>query len=122
MTLLLATDDVELYRPDGADEHGWTEPSARPYWRGRGNLQLAQGPSDPRASQGGGHGPYSPAADELGLLYLPADVELVDGTAARIRDQMFVLSQARLILDPAGTGLDLQMATATGTGRWPDGG
>lgn len=120
---MLATDDVELFRPGPRDEHGWQSPpdDARPYWQGRGNLQLATGPSDPRAGQGGGRGPYNPRSDELGLLYLPADVELADGCAARIRGEMFVLSQTRLVLDPVGTGLDLRMATATGTGRWPGG-
>lgn len=124
MSLMLAPDPVELYRPGELDAHGWRElGGGAPFWRGAGNLQLAPGPSDPRAAAGGGRGPAEPAADERGLLYLPPDAELAEGCGARIRGRLFVLSQVRYVADPIGVGggLDCWMATATGTGAWPDG-
>jgi hypothetical protein len=83
-----------------------------------GNLQLAGGRSDPRAAEGGGHGPYSPAAGLSGVLYLPPDASPAEGAAATCRGQTFVLSQIREITDPADTGLSCWMATATGTEGW----
>ena len=107
MTLLLAADAVELYPAGQADDHGWQEPpeSARPCWRGMGSLQLVGGLSDPRAAQGGGHGPHDPARTEQGSLFLPLGSDPADGMTAIVRGQVWTLSQVRLIADPvAGVG------------------
>lgn len=122
--ILLPTDDVELAPPAQLDEHGWRLPGDEPYWTGRGNLQLAPGVSDPRAAAGGGRGPYGPARDLTGTLYLPADAAPVEGSVARVRGHVFVLSQVHLVIDPlypAG-GITCWQATAMGTDSWPDGG
>lgn len=121
MTLMLATDPVELYpAAGGADGHGWAEPGAEPVWSGTGNLQAQPGRSDARAADGGGHGPYDPRHGSAAVLLLPPDAPLIDGMTAVVRGQVFALSQSRLIPDPLGSGwLDCQAATATGTDGWP---
>lgn len=119
--LLLAADQVVLYPPGGdADGHGWAEPGAGPYWAGTGNLQLAAGASDPRAAEGGGHGPYAPAAGQAGQLFLPPSVPLAEGSLAVIRGKAWVLSQVRLVADPADPagGIACQSATVT-EADWP---
>ena len=100
MTVLLAADEVELYPANGPDTHGWTLPGTAPSWTGTGNLQLGAGLSDPRAADRGGHGPFAPATAPTGVLFLPADAEPAEGMAARIRGQVWVLSQVRLQADP----------------------
>jgi hypothetical protein len=117
MSLLLAADEVALYPPGKSDAHGWVEPGDRPYWCGTGNLQLIAGASDPRATDGGGHGPSSPAAAEQGTLYLPPGSCASEGSSALIRGQWWALSQVRLVPDPVGSGLDCMAATATGRRR-----
>lgn len=116
MTLMLATDQVALYRPDGSsDAHGWAEPgSSPPRWCGTGNLQLAPADSDPLASGGGGRGPHAPAAVPGGNLFLPLSAEPAEGDTAVIRGQPWTLSQVRYVADPVGTGLDCWAAIATG--------
>lgn len=124
MTVLLPADEVTLYPPGGLDAHGWRlppTPGTDPYWQGTGNLQLAAGISDPHGAAGGGRGPHGPARDLTGQLYVPAGFNLTEGSVAVIRDRVFVLSQARLVRDPAGAGLDCQVATVTSTDTWPQG-
>jgi hypothetical protein len=120
VTVLLGHELVELYPPGEADAHGWTEPGDRPAWCGVGNLQLGPGASDPQAADGGGHGPQAPAAAATGTMYLPPDCGAVEGSTARARGQWWALSQLRVVADPADTGLDCLVATATG--RRTDGG
>lgn len=122
MSILLATDDVVLTPPsENTDEHGWRLPGTDPYWTGRGALQLRAGISDPRAADGGGRGPYGPARDEVGDLYLPPELTVLEGTTAEVRGRRYVLSQVRLVVDPVGGGLDCWAATATSVDTWPDG-
>jgi hypothetical protein len=117
--LLLAADRVELYPPGELDGHGWREPpgqGARSCWDGTGNLQLATGPSDPRASEGGGQGPNAPRRDEVGNLFLPLGSEPADGMTAVIRGQVFTVSEVRMIADPVagpGGGIACWAATVT---------
>jgi hypothetical protein len=101
--LLLAADTVTLFGPSaGQDERGWAQPGSDPAWTGPGNLQLAPGPSDPRAAGGGGHGPYAPAAVAAGQLFLPPEAgEPRDGWTAQVRGRRWVLSGVRLVIDPA---------------------
>ena len=116
MTVLLATDQVALHTAPGlADAHGWELPPAdRATWTGTGNLQLSPGPSDPRATEGGGAGPFSPRAANAGNLYLPPEAQPTEGMAAVIRGQVWVLSQVRYIKDPElGGYLDCWAMTAT---------
>jgi hypothetical protein len=117
MTVLLATDQVELYAPAPEDSHGWELPprdSQDWRWAGLGNLQLGAGPSDPRATEGGGAGPFSPAARPTGSLFLPPEAQPAEGMAAVIRGQVWVLSQVRYIKDPElGGYLDAWVCTAT---------
>jgi hypothetical protein len=120
--VMLARDQVALYRPDGTDAHGWRIPDAdaAPVWCGAGNLQLAAGPSDPRAADAGGHGPFEPAARTTGALYLPPEARPAEGTIAVVRGQAFALSSVREVHDPADLAgyLDCWAATVT---EVPDG-
>jgi hypothetical protein len=126
--LLLGTDTVSLYPPAAsADDHGWAQPGPDAYWTGAGNLQLAAGPSDPRAAEGGGHGPYAPHAALAGSLFLPPDCPLAEGSAALVRGAWFVVSQARLVADPTvptGDGAACWVATVVSSAQWeaPDAG
>lgn len=117
MSLLLAPDLVELYRPGDLDAHGWREEppeDSRPYWCGKGNLQLLIGASSPAAAGAGGQGPHGPATIIDGTLYLPPEVVPVEGSTAVVRGSRYVLSQVRLIADPlAGTEVECVAATAT---------
>jgi hypothetical protein len=123
--LLLGTDTVALYPPAGsADEHGWALPGPDPYWTGTGNMQLTPGPSDPQAAQGGGHGPYAPAAALQGQLYLPPDCPLQEGSAALVRGAWFTVARARLVTDPTappGEGASCWVAAVGGTAGWEAG-
>jgi hypothetical protein len=122
VTLLLATDPVELYpAEDQADAHGWALPGTAPGWTGAGNLQLSAGTSDPRAADPGGRGPFDPAAVEAGSLFLPIDAAPADGMVAVIRGRAFVVSNVRLVVDPTGGGVDCYVAAVTGTLTWPSG-
>ena len=117
--VLLAADAVELYpASDTTDGHGWVLPGTVPAWSGLGSLQLAPGSSDPRAADGGGHGPFSPAAVGSGSLYLPLDAGAAEGMAAIIRGDAYILSQVRLVVDPTGGGIDCLVATVSGTATW----
>jgi hypothetical protein len=100
--LLLAADAVELYPAGDLDAHGWRLPGDgdTPSWCGLGNLQLVSGLSDPRAAEGGGHGPHDPRRVEAGNVFLPIAAEPVDGMTLVTRGQVFVLSQVRLLVDP----------------------
>jgi hypothetical protein len=122
--LLLPTDTVTLYAPGELDEHGWRLDGAQPAWTGPGNLQLAAGVSNPQAASGGGHGPFGPARDETGTLFLPREVVVADGYAAAIRGRLFVVSQVRFVTDPAepGAGIACQAMTVTSVDGWPEGG
>jgi len=123
VSLLLAPDVVALYPGGGSDSHGWALPdNAAPVWEGPGNLQPVPGRSDAGAADGGGHGPYDPAHGAAAVIYLPPDAPVADGIAAVVRGQGWVLSQARLIEDPAGMDLTCWVATATGVDTWPSGG
>lgn len=120
---MLATGTAELYPPSEAtDDHGWRLPGAEPYWQGPANLQLQAGISRPQAGPGGGRGPFGPARDDTGVLYLPDDPGLAalrDGWVALVRGKRYVLSQARYVADPAGAGLACWAATATSVDSWP---
>jgi hypothetical protein len=122
VNVLLAADQVELYRPGDLDAHGWreTDTEARAYWSGLGNLQLGPAPSDPRAAGGGGRGPAEPRTAETGALFLPAAAEPVEGSAARIRGRVYLLSQVHLVADPTDLGGYLTCYAATATAA-PDG-
>lgn len=121
MTVLLAPDPVALYPAAGADEHGWALPGTDPAWSGSGNLQLALGRSDPRAADGGGHGPHQPAAVPEGTLYLPPEAPVVEGIVAVVRGRAFVLSSVRLIPDPTYPtgGLTCWACLASDSTQWP---
>lgn len=122
MSVLLATDTIELYPPgEQLDGHGWAEPTGEPYWRGRGSLQLAPALTDPRAAEAGGRGPHDPATSPSGLLFLPPEIELRDGCSARTRGRMWSISQVRLVVDPEDVAGYLTCWSATATG-WPDDG
>lgn len=119
MTVLLATDPVDLYpAEDQADAHGWALPGTTPGWTGAGNLQLSPGTSDPRATDRGGHGPFDPAAAQAGSLFLPMDADPAEGMTAVIRGRPFALSNVRLVVDPTGGGIDCWVAAVAGTGQW----
>lgn len=120
MTVLLAADAVELYpASDTTDAHGWVLPGTVPAWSGLGSLQLAPGSSDPAAADGGGHGPFAPAAVASGSLYLPLAAAPAEGMAAIIRGDAYILSQVRLVVDPTGGGaIDCYVATVSGTATW----
>lgn len=122
MTVLLAADQVDLYPPSAAlDEHGWRLPdTTTSYWSGVGNLQLQPGISIPTAADGGGRGPFGPARDLLGTLFLPADVPLLEGSTAVIRGRWFVISETRQVTDPTDSGLDCWAAIATSIDTWPN--
>ena len=123
VSVLLATDTVELFPPGAIDTHGWVEQGATPSWTGTGNLQLGVGRTEVRADAGGGHGPSDPASTEDGVLYLPSDCPALDGWGALIRGRTFLLSHVHLMPDPTypQAGLSCLQAVATGTSRWPDG-
>lgn len=123
MTLLLAADTAELYPPGELDAHGWREPGQTPEWSGPANLQLQAGRSDPRAAEGGGHGPHDPARDHVAYLYLPADAPVKDGITAWVRNEYYVLSETRQVTDPLAIGgpLTCWVALATVIAR-PGGG
>jgi len=120
--LLLGTDTVSLYAPAAdADAHAWALPGAEPYWTGPGALQLGPGLSDPRNTQGGGHGPYDPHAAPGGQLFLPPDCPLAEGSAAQVRGAWWAVSQVRLVTDPTvapGGGISCMTATVTATAQW----
>lgn len=112
--VLLPTDPVILFKPAERDAHGWRQArSGDAYWSGMGALQLSAGPSDPRAADGGGHGPHEPARELTGDLYLPQDAQPRDGMSAVIRGRNWVLSQVRFIHDPSGGLLHCWVAFAT---------
>jgi hypothetical protein len=118
VSVMLARDTVALYRPGGTDAHGWRDgppEDARPCWCGPGNLQLGAGPSDPRAADAGGHGPFDPAARMAGALYLPPEARPAEGDVAVARGQPWVLSAVREVHDPADLAgfLDCWAATVT---------
>jgi hypothetical protein len=124
VTVLLATDTVQLYPPGTAtDEHGWSLPGGPATWTGPGNLQLSPGVSNPRADDrggrklpGGGSGPFGPAVIEQGTLYLPPDADAHDGGTAIIRGAGWVLSNVRLVVDPSGGSASCLAAEVSG---WP---
>jgi hypothetical protein len=114
MSLLLAADLVTLYPPGSPDERGWAGPGTVPVWSGQCNLQLGPGVTDPRAAEGGGAGPFGPARTLSGELYLPPEAKPEDGWTADVGAGFrYVLSDVRLVPDPAGAGLDCWVATAT---------
>jgi len=123
VSVLLATDTVELFPPGAIDAHGWVEQGTVPSWTGTGNLQLGPGRSEARADAGGGHGPSDPAAVEQGILYLPPDCPALDGWGALIRGRTFLLSHVRAVPDPTypQAGLSCVEAVVSGTSGWPDG-
>jgi hypothetical protein len=122
VSVLLATHEVTLYPAGERDARGWVLPGDEPVWWGLGALQQQPGVSDPRAMEGGGHGPHDPARDRVAQLYLPADAPVADGMTAMIDGQPWALSQTRIVRDPVGGPLDCWAATATGTWTWPAGG
>jgi hypothetical protein len=119
MGVLLAADEVKLFpASDTTDAHGWVLPGTDASWSGMGSLQLTPGSSDPAAADGGGHGPFDPAAVQAGSLYLPLDAGAAEGDVAIIRGESYVLSQVRLVVDPTGGGIDCVVATVSGTATW----
>lgn len=124
MAPLVAPDPVTLFPPSGdLDEHGWALPGSEPYWSGSGNLQAFPGIADVRAADGGGRGPFGPARDRSGTLYLPVEMELIEGSVAEIRGRHYYLTQVRFVGDPTGSGdgtapLDVWTANATSFDTW----
>jgi hypothetical protein len=126
MAPLVAPDLITLYPPsEDLDEHGWRLPATEAYWQGKGNLQQYPGISDVRASDGGGRGPFGPARDRTGSMFLPVeDLQLIEGSVAECRGRYYYLTQCRFVGDPTGTGdgsspLDIWTATATSFDTWP---
>lgn len=121
MTVLLPTDDLALYERGEADAHGWVRPPAdsEPFWTGTGSLQLAGGVAAVDAASGGGSGPFAPAHDQTGTLYLPLGTGARDGTQLRARDRVYVLAQVRDIPDPSGGDAGCTVADVTEVGAWP---
>jgi hypothetical protein len=122
VTVLLTPDAVALYaRGELQDEHGWHLPAADepPKWEGRGNLQLNMGDSQPRMDAGGGRGPFGPAFDSVGQLYLPDDAVPEEGQIALIRSRYFVLSNVRYITDPLGGDIGCWLTQAQTFDSWP---
>jgi hypothetical protein len=114
MSVLLASDQIELYPAGELDSHGWREepgPGTRAAWTGLGSLQLITGESDARAADAGGHGPYDPARVVDGNLFLPVGAEPVEGMTARIRGELYVLAHVRLVTDPVSDSLTCWAAT-----------
>jgi hypothetical protein len=126
MAPLIAPDPMTLYPPTGeTDEHGWALPGSEPYWTGQGALQLQPGISDPRAADGGGMGPYNPARDKVGAVFLPVEAGLIEGSVLVCRGRTYFVSQSRFVGDPTGNGdgtapLDCWTAQVTATDQWPD--
>jgi len=119
--LLLSPAQVALYdQAADPDTHGWAQPDlSAPVWQGQCSYQPGPGPSDPRASEGGGAGPYEPNAAALATLYLPPDAPVADGMVAVVGSQHLALARARLVTDPTGTGqLDCWVAEGHGTDGW----
>lgn len=118
--ILLPTDDCALYgQPPVADEHGFIEAPTEAAWEGRGSLQLAGGITGTDASDAGGHGPWGPASDALGTVYLPPESEAVDGMVLVSRDTSYTLSATHLVRDPIGAGSDAIVANVTEFDGWP---
>ena len=118
--LLLFPDTVDLHGPlSTVDTYGSAEPDPVVVWTGPGNLQLNGGVSDPRASDGGGAGPYDPAQAPAGQLFLPDDAPVAEGCVADIRGAQYVLSQTYLAVDPVAGDLGCWVATAREVSSWP---
>jgi hypothetical protein len=121
----IAPDPMTLYPPsEDLDEHGWRLPSPEAYWSGKGNLQQYPGIADVRASDGGGRGPFGPARDRTGSVFLPVEAQLIEGSVLECRGRFYYLTQCRFIGDPTGNGdgtapLDCWTATATSFDTWP---
>jgi len=119
--LLLAPDTVDLHGPSSTeDQYGWAQPDEGVVWTGLGNLQLAGGTSDPRASEGGGAGPYDPKYHAIGQVFLPTDAPVVEGCTIDVQGKRYVLSQTRIVADPVGLGLDCWMCAVTEVTTWQD--
>jgi hypothetical protein len=125
MAPLISPDPITLYPPsEDLDEHGWRLPDPEPYWQGMGNLQQAPGISDVRAADGGGRGPFGPARDRYGQVFLPVEMQLIEGSVAECRGRYYFLTQCRFAGDPTGNGdgtspLDCWTASATSFDTWP---
>ncbi len=119
--LLLAPDQVTLTLPSTElDEHGWRLPGdPPPVWEGPGNLQLNAGISSPRAAEEGGRGPYGPARDNVGTLYLPPEAPVLEGSTVEVRGRRYVASQTHQVLDPVSAQLTCWAMTVTSVDTWP---
>lgn len=114
MSVLLATDRLELYPPAGADDHGWALGGSEPVWSGRGALQLGAGSTAVGANLAGGHGPHDPLSSPVGAVYLPADAPAADGMVLSARGARYTLGSTRLVTDPAGAGAECITAALVG--------
>lgn len=113
MSVLLASDELTLYRAEGKDAHGWALPGSTPAWTGKGSLQLTAGLTDQGATFFGGAGPYDPARAQQGTVYLPPDAPAVEGMVLVARDHPYVLGALRFVGDPVGAGADCLVASVS---------
>jgi hypothetical protein len=108
MTILLPTDDAQLFAGGTPDEHGWVDPSVgqTQVWQGRCSLQLIPGATAIDAGPGGGEGPFDPMSSDAGFVYLPVESGAVDGMVLVCRGKSYVLRVSRYVADPMGIGID----------------
>lgn len=82
MAVFLTTSLLSVLRPTvpEVDSHGWALSEGRESvgeWPG--NVQERLPTSDPRASDGGGAGPYDPAVQRTADVYLDPDAQVLKG-------------------------------------------
>lgn len=125
MSVLLPTNEIILFAPDIADDHGWTlPPEPIPVWVGQGSVQLSFGTTGTGADQTGGSGPFKPNAVMTGTGYLPPEAKPRNGmllataeVGGLVNDgQRFVVSGCRFIPDPTRGSLDCWAVTLTASG------
>ena len=113
MSVLLAVDEVVLYGIDVEDEHGWATPAQAEAWRGSASVQESTPATDPRATEGGGSGPFSPSARRLAVAYLPEDCPVLPGWRASTRGTWWTVGGVNLVKDPLGGGLGCLVVALT---------
>ena len=118
-TLLLAIDEIALFAPDIADDHGWVlPPEPIPVWAGNGSVQLAFGTAASGNDSGGGAGPFRPQTTLAGALFLPLDAQPREGMVADVANRgRYVISSCRWIPDPSGGDLGCWTANLETLGK-----
>lgn len=109
MAVAIRIDAITVYRPSQTpDEHGWAEYDvATEVGTYAGTLQEAVGLAgsvDPRAAEGGGSGPNDPPSSRRATAYLDTDVSVEPGDQLTAHNQMWLVTDVRLVNDPRGTG------------------